>query len=101
MGTVVVHSSQISTKRIAFKPADGQPVKTIVLWDSRNLLNPLVNAGGASRGKRENKKISNNEDLRVPSQLNENMFHRYEEGLDRQRNVQEVKAPPIRFVEGN
>ena len=28
MGTVVVHSSQISTKRIALKPAVGQPVKT-------------------------------------------------------------------------
>ena len=52
------------------------------------------------RGTRENEKIANNEDLRVPSQLNEKMFHRYE-GLDRQRNVQEVKAPPIRFVEGN
>ena len=53
------------------------------------------------RGTRENEMIANNEDLRVPSQLNENMFHKYEEGLDRQRNVQDVKAPPIRFVEGN
>ena len=79
MGTVVrcfvvVHSSQISTKRIAFKPAVGQPVKTEKVfgnlrYNHRTLgSEELTKCPGkwGGRGKQENEKIANNEDLRVP-----------------------------------